>query len=50
MKNGLKTKEMSRQNLSNEPILTERGFKIKCETIGNNKKGAKRKPCQENEM
>jgi hypothetical protein len=29
MKNGLTTKEMSRQKVSKEAILTERGLKIK---------------------
>ena len=29
MKNGLKTKEMSRQKVSKETISTERGLKIK---------------------
>ena len=42
---------MSRQKVSKETALTERGFKINmCETTGNKKNGAKRKPCQENEM
>ena len=39
MKKCLKTKEMSRQKVSKEAVLT-----------GNKKTGAKRKPCQENEM
>ena len=50
MKDGLKKNEMSRQKVSKETSLTERGLKIKCETTGNKKNGAKRKPCQENEM
>ena len=45
--------EMSRQKVSSETILTERGPKIKVwsnEATGKKKNGAKRKPRQENEM
>ena len=59
MKNGLKTKEMSRQKVLKETIFNRKRQRMAevsnksakwQENTGNKKNGAKRKPCQENAM